>query len=188
MRVTAIVAPACLTLIACSSAFGQFVYETVPYVLTELTTGDEYTLSGAITTSCNDCSTDSLSPVEIISGFRIEVTGPSGFVFDSTTGAVILPATDGFTVSPTSISLMEFDSLIFDQSTDSDMIGVGWFGFVSNQPPFVTYPGPGGVDAFADFPDAIGGPFVVATFVPEPSANMLVGLATIGLMLSRRHS
>lgn len=184
-----------------TSAHAEFIYEAVPYVLalentlTGEPTGDEYMISGTITTSCNDCETGAgLGPTDIITDFYIEVSGPDGLVFDRMADAFISPGGVGelfqFLVSPSSIQVLdarEFLSFSTDL-TDGQVEDIRWQRNSDGTSSTVLFVNE------ADFPMAhlarlvIPGsdPLLVATAVPEPSSVMLIGLGGLGLWYSRR--
>lgn len=169
----------------------QYLYEATPYILRDQVTGDLYRISGTFTTSCNECSTDDgLAPTDIITDFRIEVSGPMELVFSDTEGADLVVREDiHFTVTPASIQLPnEDDRLIVDQSTDTQQIGVAWFkGLFAGPRPDSIVVQSSGIAGFTtvDFSPSPAA-LIVATAVPEPSGVVLSGLVVVGLLFSRR--
>jgi hypothetical protein len=183
------------------SAYAQFNYEAVPYILalentlTGDPTGDEYTISGTITTSCNDCETGAgLSPTDIITNFNIEVGGPDGLVFDKMADAFISPGGAEeffhFSVTPSSIQIVDTrEFLSFSKDlTDGQVEDIRWQRNSDGTSSTVLFVNE------ADFPMAhlarlvipSSDPLLVATAVPEPGSVMLIGLGGLGLWYSRR--
>lgn len=195
MRTIAFLAAIC-TAATAHAVTTEYLYEAVPYVLTDPDTGDEYTISGTITTSCNDCDTGSgLNPTDIISGFHIEVSGPAGLVFDSTAGAFILGGgtrnADQISVSPSSITILEpvgnqLDTFLHfsNNDTDGQFEDIRWQDdgasgrvLFQNEPLL-----PGRLAVASTFSN----PLVVATAVPEPNGLVLGVLGCLGLLCRRR--
>jgi PEP-CTERM motif len=188
MRTIAFLAVLCCAATA-RAVPSEFVYQAVPYVLLD-GGGNEYTISGTFTTSCNDCSTGGgLSPTDIITGFHIEVSGPTSLEFDSTAGGyLIVNDAIGFTVTPASIQLPnELEQLIVERNDAPFQGGGGWFkGYLADAlPDRIQFAGPGGESPHAEFPLS-SDPLIVATYVPEPGSLVLGGMASVGLLTFRR--
>jgi hypothetical protein len=177
----------------------EYLYEAVPYVLTDSDTGDEYTISGTITTSCNDCDTGSgLEPTDIITGFNIEVSGPAGLVIDSTAGAFIAGGgprnADQISVSPSSITILEpigNQLATFLQFSNNDTAGqfedIRWQRRDDQMTSRVLYNNELQLPARpVEFAFLSTDPLVVATAVPEPNGVVLGGLGLLGLLCRRR--
>jgi hypothetical protein len=167
----------------------EFVYQAVPYVLSD-DGGNEYTISGTFTTSCNDCATGSgLSPTDIITAFHVEVNGPTSLEFDSTAGGYLIdsPAI-GLTVTPANIQLPnDLEQLIVERNDAPFQGGGGWLKGYSAVavPDRIQFAGPNGESPQAEFPLS-SDPLIVATYVPEPNTLVLGGLACVGLLTFRR--
>lgn len=193
MRTIAFLAAIC-TAATAHAVTAEYLYEAVPYVLADPDTGQEYTLSGTVTTSCNNCDTGSgLEPTDIITGFYIEVSGPAGLVFDSTAGASIAPGgprnADQIAVTPSSIQVLdafastnEFLSFA-NLRADGQFEDIRWQdGGASGRALFQNEPLLAGrlVEALI-----LSDTLVIATAVPEPSGVVLGGVSCLGLLCRR---
>jgi hypothetical protein len=105
--------------LAAESKGGSFVYDVVSITLTDLFTGDEYLVSGTITTGCNNCV---LTENDIIE-YDVAVTGTLPFNFDpfnpnatARMQNVHASPTEIFIASPGS----SFDRQVFESFDDSD--------------------------------------------------------------------
>ena len=170
-----------------------FVYQAVPYTLVDVLTGDEYTISGTITTSCNVCETGpGLEPTDIITDFNIEVSGPAGLVFDSTAGAFIVPGgprnADQFSVSPSSIRILDaFEFLSFSNDlTPGQFEDIRWQRSSDGASSDIYFQNEPQLPArLVEFTILSEDPLVVATAVPEPCGVALSGLGCLGLLCRR---
>lgn len=169
---------------------GSFEYLLVPFAMTEFDTGDEYTLSGTITTSCNDCLLDASNNI----AHDLEVDGlvPHDFLGSSPIVAM------GTLATPTELALIGTSSDLTFQDSAGDPICstncvqyVSWIRTIGEDR--VTY----------QFLDLDGDPFVnthftqpndgagsanwvIGTIVPEPSGIGLAVVTCLAFVIRRR--
>jgi hypothetical protein len=145
-----------------------FVYQAVPYTLVDVSTGDEYTISGTFTTDCNDCG---VNTVEFLD-FDISVDGPVPFNFRDIDmgGDAVIFSSNGAQATPTEI--IANGDLNVTTATFQPFL---FYGFDADDP-IVSYSN-GNVDA-----RAIGEIPLVVAIIPEPGTLMLTFLGAIGIV------
>jgi hypothetical protein len=186
MKAFLCIATLCLTLT--DRAFAtNYVYQAVPFVLADQSTGDEYTIGGTFTVDCNDCSTFSVAPPSIID-WTITVDGPSPFTFTPLTSDLL---NQDLFVTPSNISLAEFFLVTFEGAPIQSPASTFGYSFnPSTNPPTGTIL----YEHIADGSNAVlqGAPldandrFVIGTSVPEPGSAVLCGLTATVLFCIRR--
>lgn len=165
-----------------------FVYELAPVMLTDVDTGDEYTVTGTITTSCNHCT---LSSSEIVA-YDVHVAGFVAFNFLETNLGQVVFARDAL-ASPTqlflsvpgpqqnpTLTLAAFEDAGLQQMTwQRDYSGIARVTYLNIRYPNI-------VNARFATPHNSKIPFVIATFVPEPSAIVLGAFGALILWRSKQ--
>ena len=164
---------------------GAFLYEVVPYTLTDFSSGASFSLRGTMTTDCSDCTLAGQAPTGLLN-FDITVSGPSGYTFtyslaggNSGANAIFGPVR----VSPTEISMSSNSALFLDSASLTQQLS--WTLFGLSGAGVVYSASDQGVSA--TFSDPLATSFVVATAVSPPDcdfdSNLSCDIADLNAML-----
>ena len=97
---------------------GSFVYDVVPVTLTDVNSGDQYSVSGTITTNCINCILTEANITE----YSVDVAGPLSFIFTENNPGQSLIVNDVM-ASPTELSTTSVLSLDAADNSNPDCTG-----------------------------------------------------------------
>lgn len=190
LRFSIVIASVIALALSCETATaGSFVYDVVPVTLTDIDSGDQYSVSGTITTNCINCILTEANITE----YSVDVAGPFSFTFTETNPGqslivnnVMASPTELFIAVPGNLS----DTLSLDAADNSNpdctscVQSLIWAG--GDQALTLYIYGDGDdLDPFvvADFTSDSTN--LIATRIPEPSSALLLVLALSCVSLLR---